>query len=1407
MRRPDFIRLPPQDSAPCRVKGRKPSGIALISVLSVLALLMVLVLAVISMSRTEIRSSASYARITDVRTLADLPVNVVMGQIRQATSGLGETRTWASQPGMIRVFGTEAGAQGRSRLLQAYRLYSSEAMVAGATFDSSQEAATLTDWESKAALFTDLNEPVVTPLRTGTETTLRKTFPIMDVSVFDANGDGTADMVGTSDGKIDGARLLTAAPGSSATHPLPLPVRWLYVCQDGRLVAPTTGNGSEATFDSSMVTASNPITGRVAFWTDDESCKVNINTASEGTPWDVPRGTSWQDQNWAIFLPGQNEFQRFPGHPAMTCLSTVMKSFDPAFNRLEQRPGSAYTAGTGVATYDDPDYFKNLYQMLPRTNWGETGEGSRAGTTAVTSNSGLPVKSERIFASVDEFFYASNIDGNGKRLANGPTGRIDGNEIRMSRAFLTAHSRAPETNLFNRPRLSLWPLFADPNVRNTKDKLLAFAATAAGQTAAYYRAQRWTSDSSPGSSQSPDADFSLQHNQQLFAYLQTLTGKPVPGFGPETFATKYGELGRNHILLEMFDLQRWGLNSWYAERDAGGAVNFAKSYAFVPPRAYVRPSGGWVGESTAIPTKVSSVPDGSAVPPDGLKGFGRWPTVVEVSVIFMPTEMKAKNNTTLRDSFDTIEQNKAKFEGVTNIHADSGPTWTPPSGAGQNWADRTLKMRPYIILQPFTPVVGMPPYSANIRYRIEGLESWKINGTTPMFADIGLQNTVRTERANGTTDENAHMTSYTGLQAIIMDKLPREHVGSPNENTSYPFIGREIPVDPNTGTFTFPGNPGDDGSNQEITIKIYSGYGPSPGPNDPPLQTLKVRFPTVKLRTPRLYLGEWKDTPLMGLQRRIDQGSFQSEVTRPGDVMRSMVIDAAPTSPSGGDYRLIAAKSLVTADHFKPHPYYFHDADGTQGAFKYEAQSLRLASKTHTGHYGHPNITPPGYFDSIADGAQHSWQTAGWEWSGSSPNLSSTKPYGLLKGVFYWQDCQPAGPIRLNGAYNAANRPGDWDNGIGRVEDGPYINKPDEGGYDGSANKYFERGGFAEDSGKAYSPNRQIASAVAFGSLPTGVHGNGSTPVSQPWQTLLFCPNPPSRTTEALQPPTAADHYGFAAPRDHLLLDSYWMPIVEPYAISEPFSTAGKVNLNHQLLPFTYLQRATALHAALRSVRVRAMPAALAWVGNSDRTNYRDITNGVEECYKSSGHWMKFETTYNVNAAETLRAFDQRFNTQKDVFRSASEICEVFLIPQKISDRTYSTAAGGKGDRNPTYNEMTDWWNGSLNVQTDGMELTGDNTRESPYNQLFPRLTTRSNVYQVHYRVQALRKARSTAPHLWDDTKDMIAADHRGSAIIERYLDPNITQLPNFITELNRPDAALDDHYRFRVIEHKQFTP
>jgi hypothetical protein len=120
---------------------------------------------------------------------------------------------------------------------------------------------------------------------------------------------------------------------------------------------------------------------------------------------------------------------------------------------------------------------------------------------------------------------------------------------------------------------------------------------------------------------------------------------------------------------------------------------------------------------------------------------------------------------------------------------------------------------------------------------------------------------------------------------------------------------------------------------------------------------------------------------------------------------------------------------------------------------------------------------------------------------------------------------------------------------------------------------------------------------------------------------------------------------------------------------------------------------------------------------------------------------------------------------------------------------------------------VLDWWEGALEADpTDGFEATGDNTRESPYGQLYPRLCTRSNVFKVHYRVQVLQKAASTQPAVWDEVRDRIGADYRGEAVIERYLDPRRTGMIDFATSPG-VTQTLFDYHDYRVVGRKQFAP
>ncbi len=78
---------------------------------------------------------------------------------------------------------------------------------------------------------------------------------------------------------------------------------------------------------------------------------------------------------------------------------------------------------------------------------------------------------------------------------------------------------------------------------------------------------------------------------------------------------------------------------------------------------------------------------------------------------------------------------------------------------------------------------------------------------------------------------------------------------------------------------------------------------------------------------------------------------------------------------------------------------------------------------------------------------------------------------------------------------------------------------------------------YVAETGKTFSPNRQIASAVLFGSLPTGIDPINAAN-TRPWQTLLFSPNPLAK----------AAHPGKASPPDHLFSRPvYHGAIVEPY--------------------------------------------------------------------------------------------------------------------------------------------------------------------------------------------------------------------------------------------------------------------
>ena len=147
-----------------------------------------------------------------------------------------------------------------------------------------------------------------------------------------------------------------------------------------------------------------------------------------------------------------------------------------------------------------------------------------------------------------------------------------------------------------------------------------------------------------------------------------------------------------------------------------------------------------------------------------------------------------------------------------------------------------------------------------------------------------------------------------------------------------------------------------------------------------------------------------------------------------------------------------------------------------------------------------------------------------------------------------------------------------------------------------------------------------------FGSIPTGAQR------FLPWQTLLFHPGPEDAT-----------HPGKASPPDHLLANLFWMPVVEPYAISQPFSTAGKINMSYGIQPFSYIRRDTGMRAVMKATKFMALNA-------TDSMRYKPNYFGIPDSSRIPN------ARYAIDPDKTLAPFNAKF-AAGTVFKSASEIC------------------------------------------------------------------------------------------------------------------------------------------------------
>jgi hypothetical protein len=1437
---------------------RSRQGIALISVLIMVALITVVVVGFIVTSGLEMTSSRFYSASSGARLMADTTVNLVQAQINQATSQ-GPTYAWASQPGAIRVWDNTGS------LNNIYKLYSAQTLTTNqvSKMNTASTGAGTNDmppasWPSYTALWTDLNAPV-------TDSENNEHFPIFDWR---------------NATNVDGCTYNSNIPGNTATQAVPMPVVWLYVLQNGQIIEPdaaatggSSGTGTLATFQNTASgvapSSTNPIVGRIAFWTDDETCKVNINTAGgdgyftengyaagDPTPiananfWDTPHYNTQDEHSYtglAGSQPAAGEFQRYPGHPGAVALNNILHGLGwtlPSYTAAQSPANTSlfYAYNTGTAT--------PVIGITPRYAWGGSQDGTQEtvnlGTFATSSIPFVLNPQNRLYSSVGEMLFqpnrtASNI--NGQNLVSGDNTR---QQIETARFFLTAHSQAPEVNLFGEPRVSVWPVWAmttppitlsmsynsaywsGPAAWTPIDKLMCFASTVNGNGPSATQYPYYFVRGEPTSS---TRDIGYTRNQQLLGYLDYLTKTAIPGYGGNfNNSAKYGQAGTRQILAEIFDYIRTINSSDTSMPLVGGGVN---SYEYVKAWGVgfggnfsENNASGWaqiapnVINSTNAPTLYGS-PYGWT---GAYQGFAAFPRLNEIAIQFVALGQGILSANSSAGPQFVSNAYRSYVSGTTPIapfaYGDTGPDpngsqtpknyvvklTTPPQYKNNlQPPGNTVAIQAFILMDFTNPsqmfrndgIANGGGIGAFLWAEVAGLDGLSIKSNVAGESSHPLGFThddavlyQGSMSGNGAYDNNWDCINFsTGNLGRTLGFINAGSYGGKGILTgeaasdcaaTNPFYSNIIPIaipatsTDGTGTMLLTG--------ATLTVTLYDGQANGPnvagntnsGKAAQPVQTYTINFggggsassamplpitaaPIVPATPTNTTLAGYG--PQVGIENNAPGGTstppqwtsygydrWSQSIIAVGDTVQSMVL-----SPQWSDARTLACSS-VPAGAFQEHPLW-----GTT-AWAYELFTGEKPWLTTTSGLLNPNMTGfPPYMPYVP------------------PELTSA---GIL-GDF-------PNPAAM-----------DWDTGIGCLPDGPWINKADEGNtvtQNGTLPYYQDTGTALESNPSLFTPSHEVPSPGMFGSLSTGVDSTGlGTPT--PWRTLLFRPSPPGTPA----------HLGGVSPEDHTILDLFWMPVEEPYAISEPFTSAGKININYQIQPFTYITRSTGIRAVLNSEKIAAVNAKY---GASYKTY--------------NGPLMSPQTNarFAVNVPLTLTQFDDKFNGTNlttlnpisgtpDIFHSASQICDMYLVPLNPPEGDYGTAAAGISSF------ASKWYDG----KTYG--LVGDNVRERPYTNIYGQITTKSNTYTVYYTVQSLKNAEpqvtstGTTPgqQIWDETKGSVVGEYRGSTTIERYIDPNQT-LPDFAASPGtytvdgpNPSGYPPTYYNWRIVDNHQFAP
>ena len=1311
----------------------RQGAMALVIVLGALVLITLLCLAFFTSTSRELNASKSYASGVLARFYADTAVHIALGQLSAATTVDDATKTWTSQPGLLRQFDDQG------RQIKVFKLYSSDRMIEEGDFallasgqpadvpawvpDSAEEAL---PWNRDPGVYTDMNAPLTLDGK--------PSYPILNPGGLQEATRIQGFDVAAGFGLTDN-RDLDQDGDTTEIAQIPMPVRWIYILKDGSFATASRAGDKAINLslpDGGAVPNSNPPVARVAFWTDDDTCRLNVNTASEGDYWTIPVAVATDD----TLSSGQvnaREFQRYPGHPATTSLS-------PALDFLTANP---------------TDLRNFIFALAPRIS----GRGSQFGTRRIGYGKPVELDDDRLYASVDDLLFLPGLDPATQERYRMSTANIqalkpdeldfafsstvgysnmagsayqfstsfslDPARLELLRFFLTVDSNAPEVNLFGKPRISLWPVDTRSTHQGPQDKLLAFSATVNGEP---YYFQRQNPES-----RTEDYD-SIPRNIRLMDYLDQLTSTAIPGLGGN-FSSKYDTGDRKQTLTSIFD---WIRTVNLAYRDpAGGVLPYA--WQENPAANGTTSPPGLPGSGQVLPIKIGTT-----------SGFGRFPTL---------------------------------SKGALAIVREEEPSPLPSTGK------ITVKFRVIFLLETYVPMLGyagyIPDYQISVSNLANAFEAVADVATdaSGMKVVAGSEQVVPLTFQDGSIRVNvpANVEPFygrawggtQGFNNLLLFSDPSSGyalspriLGSTDPVRGYPFVSAEfgVQVDVDKKDYIRVGlRPPGGAALHSVDVQFRTpdasetiGSYTLPFPSFPPVIGALYGDPAAALGDEHLHPKLQERVNQMADAFKIITGSNEKGWANYKSVL-GLIDVGRGLELEHGDLRLLALHGSDTVNAFVPHRSY-------TSALAH-AHSLLCPGGSARIFYDKTKLIPYRGFlvkESIA---------------GFSNGTSA--------------QYLPQAPSRWTGS--AVPTLHDFTTGIGSEGDGPHIIKADEGNSSSLGLNWgmselipYQNQLFPWDSrlSEAFSPNRQVASAVQLGTLPSRASSNVK------WETLLF------------RPDFGSSHPGASSPPDSALLDLFWMPIVDPYPISRPLSTAGKVNMNTQIAPFTYIVRSTALLGALKSVKITAIP-------KEDSQYYKHSS------YTAGKTSVPISYLYDVDALKTMLFFDERFanpDPNANVFKSPSEICSIPLAPRQNTSSRIGTGhsdgappqpidtvkIGSASDAASLRTAMIDFW--SKNT------LTGDNALEAPYNHLYPRLTTQSNVYTVYVRAQSLQVPRGVSLVNLPESRIRINGEYRGSFKVERYIDPEETAIPDF-TEPASFSKMLYPLYKFRIKSSRQFLP